>query len=236
MLTQFRNNLPIGQKPVIAFGMQFLLVTAVACLVWLVGAQRFDPTVAIAIAASLAAVSGTAGIMMRRAIAEPGRRLLLCAGSYFRNNMVQLGNPGDDPLERLAGLADGIDTLRHLGRGDRDQVLNSAVSQMDQVTQQNAALVEETTAAAHASNRESEDLCRLVASFETGHASGQARSEAPGRARRSEKPEPRTKFEPPRARTGRPPIEASQPIVHGNLARKLDSAAAAPAEAGWEQF
>ena len=45
-----------------------------------------------------------------------------------------------------------------------DQV-NTAVNQMDQVTQKNAAMVEETTAAAHGLAGESEELGRLVARY-----------------------------------------------------------------------
>ncbi|MDR7231189.1 methyl-accepting chemotaxis protein [Caulobacter sp. BE264] len=43
--------------------------------------------------------------------------------------------------------------------------INSAVSQMDQVTQQNAAMVEETTAASHSLKREASDLMGLVQAF-----------------------------------------------------------------------
>ncbi len=53
-----------------------------------------------------------------------------------------------------------------------DQV-NTAVNQMDQVTQQNAAMVEQSTAASHALARETEELSRLLARFqvEEAHAS-----------------------------------------------------------------
>ena len=50
-----------------------------------------------------------------------------------------------------------------------DQV-NAAVAQMDQVTQQNAAMVEETTAASHNLIRETENLTTLLGSFEVGVA------------------------------------------------------------------
>ncbi|MFN3321782.1 MAG: methyl-accepting chemotaxis protein, partial [Allorhizobium sp.] len=43
--------------------------------------------------------------------------------------------------------------------------INSAVAQMDQVTQQNAAMVEETTAASHSLKREASDLMNLVRAF-----------------------------------------------------------------------
>jgi len=39
---------------------------------------------------------------------------------------------------------------------------------MDQVTQQNAAMVEETTAAAHMLNEESDEAARLVSRFQIG--------------------------------------------------------------------
>ncbi len=43
--------------------------------------------------------------------------------------------------------------------------INSAVVQMDQVTQQNAGMVEETTAASHSLTREASELMRLVQAF-----------------------------------------------------------------------
>lgn len=52
--------------------------------------------------------------------------------------------------------------------------VNNAVNQMDQVTQQNAAMVEESTAASHALAREADDLKRLVEQFRIGQTSGSA--------------------------------------------------------------
>jgi methyl-accepting chemotaxis protein len=43
--------------------------------------------------------------------------------------------------------------------------VNTAVNQMDQMTQQNAAMVEETTTAAHALKGEAERLAQLVGQF-----------------------------------------------------------------------
>jgi methyl-accepting chemotaxis protein len=48
-----------------------------------------------------------------------------------------------------------------------DQV-NSAVNQMDQVTQQNAAMVEESTAASHSLSQETEELSRQISTFRLG--------------------------------------------------------------------
>src|SRR5690606_16908682 len=46
--------------------------------------------------------------------------------------------------------------------------VNMAVNQMDQVTQQNAAMVEQSTAASHNLAQEAEELGRLVAQFRLG--------------------------------------------------------------------
>ncbi len=46
--------------------------------------------------------------------------------------------------------------------------VNTAVNQMDQVTQQNAAMVEEATAASHALARDASDLMELVGKFSLG--------------------------------------------------------------------
>mgnify|MGYP001793898053 CR=1 FL=1 len=48
--------------------------------------------------------------------------------------------------------------------------INSAVNQMDQVTQQNAAMVEQSTAASHALKQEANELIRMVSHFSTGDA------------------------------------------------------------------
>ncbi len=54
------------------------------------------------------------------------------------------------------------------------QEINSAVNQMDQVTQQNAAMVEETTAAVHSVFGETENLSEAVSRFRIRDANGQA--------------------------------------------------------------
>jgi methyl-accepting chemotaxis protein len=52
--------------------------------------------------------------------------------------------------------------------------VNTAVNQMDQVTQQNAAMVEESTAASHSLAQEAENLAHAIARFEVGQ--GQSRA------------------------------------------------------------
>ena len=66
----------------------------------------------------------------------------------------------DTVVSGIAGSAQEQATALHQ--------VNTALNQMDQVTQQNAAMVEETTAAAHMLNEESDEAARLVSRFQIG--------------------------------------------------------------------
>jgi methyl-accepting chemotaxis protein len=76
-------------------------------------------------------------------------------------------------VEQVAKLNDLIGEIAASAREQAtglDQV-NNAVNQMDQVTQQNAAMVEETTAASHSLAHEADALSRLVGQFKVGRES-----------------------------------------------------------------
>jgi methyl-accepting chemotaxis protein len=95
--------------------------------------------------------------------------------------------------------------------------VNSAVNQMDQITQQNAAMVEESTAASHALAQETAELNRLMGRFQFAtEIQPRAQAKAPARAPR------------PVA-----PTRAPRPMTHGSAALKLAPVAQ---EAGWEEF
>jgi methyl-accepting chemotaxis protein len=116
--------------------------------------------------------------------------------------------------------------------------VNAAVGQMDQVTQQNAAMVEETTAATHSLSRESEELWRQVDTFEAGNDRGRMPSQGWSQQQNRAKAGDRKKLE---AKAGgtRPKLALkTMPILaRGNVARKLEPVAIAnPTEAGWEEF
>ncbi|MEI9899738.1 MAG: hypothetical protein WDN31_05860 [Hyphomicrobium sp.] len=78
-------------------------------------------------------------------------------------------------LERIMTEVTEINTIvSEIAAGAKEQSvglqeINTGVGQMDHVTQQNAAIVEETTAASHGLAREIEKLLDLVGRFETGH-------------------------------------------------------------------
>lgn len=77
----------------------------------------------------------------------------------------------------LAGIVESVSEIsRNVGEiavSSREQSaglaeINEAVNQLDQVTQQNAAMFEETTAASHALTREAQTLSQTMGRFNTG--------------------------------------------------------------------
>ena len=95
--------------------------------------------------------------------------------------------------------------------------VNTAVNQMDQVTQQNAAMVEETSAATHKLSAEADGLMRLISRFRVDGAA----SAAPALAR---------------AETHRPVASPARRMV-GRVARAFaGGSAAAVAQDQWEEF
>ncbi len=87
--------------------------------------------------------------------------------------------------------------------------VNRAITQMDEVTQQNAALVEQAAAAAGSMQEQSESLLQQVSRFRLKQAAA------------------------PRHQPPRPVAAAHAGAV---LAIKAPARSAAPAKAGWEEF
>jgi methyl-accepting chemotaxis protein len=77
-------------------------------------------------------------------------------------------------VAEIHGLIAEISESAHAESAGLAQV-NTAVNQMDQVTQQNAAMVEQTTAATHALSAQTAELVGLVGRFRIAHTSSVAR-------------------------------------------------------------
>jgi methyl-accepting chemotaxis protein len=71
-------------------------------------------------------------------------------------------------VKRVSDIIGEIAAASDEQRAGIEQV-NGAIVQMDQVTQQNAALVEEAAAAADAMQDQARELAQLVATFRIGH-------------------------------------------------------------------
>jgi methyl-accepting chemotaxis protein len=101
--------------------------------------------------------------------------------------------------------------------------VNTAVNQMDQVTQQNAAMVEQSTAASHSLAQEAESLQASVAQFRVGSTAASAPAPAPRRASSTAAPPTRSPHL----------VAALKTVGRGGAAPKV---AAMAAEDGWEAF
>ena len=66
--------------------------------------------------------------------------------------------------------------------------VNTAVNQMDQVTQQNAAMVEEATASSHTLSQETEELTKLVGRFQVGEVEAPRKAQERGAERPAARP------------------------------------------------
>ena len=90
-----------------------------------------------------------------------------------------VGQTGE-ALQRIVAHVAEIDGLvSAISAGAQEQAIglqevNTAVNEMDRVTQQNAAMVEQTTAASHALASEARLLAESVARFDIGHAAAAA--------------------------------------------------------------
>ena len=84
-----------------------------------------------------------------------------------------VGETGETLEQILAQAAEINDLVGEIAASSKEQAVglaevNKAVNQMDQVTQQNAAMVEQSTAASHALASEAAELERLVGRFQVG--------------------------------------------------------------------
>ena len=103
---------------------------------------------------------------------------------------VHLVGETGQALERIVGEVGRINTLiGEIAASAQEQAVgleqvNIAVNQMDQVTQQNAAMVEESTAASHALARDADNLNQLMAGFRVREATVAAPGVSNGRPAR----------------------------------------------------
>ncbi|WP_295173174.1 methyl-accepting chemotaxis protein, partial [uncultured Brevundimonas sp.] len=104
------------------------------------------------------------------------KTLISASSSQVRDGVVLVRQSGE-ALTGIAGRIEEITTLMgEIRASTQEQAVglaevNTAVNQMDQVTQQNAAMVEQSTAASLSLSREAAELAELVGRFETSQVS-----------------------------------------------------------------
>jgi methyl-accepting chemotaxis protein len=175
------------------------------------------------------------GLAQRSAEAAKEIKQLISTSSVQVEHGVDLVGQTGEALERIVVQVSQITGLvSEIAASAQEQStglaeVNTAVNQMDQVTQQNAAMVEQSTAASHNLAQEAEELARLVARFQlSGSAAvapAQPKAKAQPVAARPAAPAPR-----PQARAPRPQLRTTGT---GGAAAALLSQ---PDEDGWEEF
>ncbi|WP_187969525.1 methyl-accepting chemotaxis protein [Aquibium microcysteis] len=163
-------------------------------------------------------------LAQRSAEAAKEIKALISTSTAQVNEGVGLVGQTGEVLELIAGqVAEMSGLVQRIAESAQEQStglaeVNTAVGQMDQVTQQNAAMVEESTAASHSLAREAEQLAVLVSRFRTGEARGAAA---------------------PSYRSAQPARRPAAPVTQLRTAGgRGQSAAAAPSAdaGGWEEF
>lgn len=121
--------------------------------------------------------------------------------------------------------------------------VNVAVGTIDRMTQQNAAMVEQSTAATRSLSGEAQRLAELVAQFRVSAVGPEGLGASAALARPAPAPAPATRQTRPPAAPARKPASAPPAPVIGNLARKAEPAparapapVAAPDEDDWSEF
>ncbi|WP_019573838.1 methyl-accepting chemotaxis protein [Curvibacter lanceolatus] len=165
---------------------------------------------------------------------ESGSELVQQAGSTMSEVVVS--------VQRVAHIVADITQATGEQSGGLSEV-NSAVAQLDQVTQQNAALVEESAAAAQSMQTQAEQLEQLVRKFRLGAGESAAlrRPEPKPMSKPLPAPLPRSQAAPARVAGPAPAKAAATPaaqpaaIAHQATA-KPPAKAAAGQEDDWETF
>ncbi|HEY8616943.1 methyl-accepting chemotaxis protein [Phenylobacterium sp.] len=148
--------------------------------------------------------------------------LISASGHQVGVGVDLVGRTGE-ALERIvAQVADITGVVTEIAASAAEQAtglaeVNTAVNQMDQVTQQNAAMVEQTTAASHSLAQETAQLSQLIGRFKVDEAHAGRPSPAPAPAA-AQRPAP--------ARASLPQLRRASA---GGAALKLQPA-------GWEEF
>ena len=103
--------------------------------------------------------------------------LILTSGRQVEQGVAFVGQTGEALSLIIAQVAEIDGIVGEIAASAQEQAIaldqvNTAVNQMDQVTQQNAAMVEEATAASQALAHETGELAQLVGQFQIVQASG----------------------------------------------------------------
>ncbi|MCR8828128.1 methyl-accepting chemotaxis protein [Photobacterium sp. TY 1-4] len=152
--------------------------------------------------------------------------LISASGDQVRQGVDLVDRTGTALAAIVTSVSDISERVSAIAASAREQSnglieVNAAVNDLDHVTQQNAAMFEETTAASHALTAEADSLAAAVSAFRLGHVARQPAPEV--------KPTPSgnaVAFVAPTVLNAAP--------MSGNTALKMEMTE--PEKEGWEEF
>ncbi|EKY24716.1 methyl-accepting chemotaxis protein signaling domain protein [Brevundimonas diminuta 470-4] len=173
------------------------------------------------------------------------KTLITASGRQVEQGVTLVGQTGQALGRIVAEVAEIDGLMSEISASAQEQAtglqqVNTAVNQMDQVTQQNAAMVEESTAASHSLAQEADVLAASVARFKVA----QGANAVAASARVSASPslgQPSFKAQPAPVAVDVAPARAPQPVAETVAALKTMGRGGAALKAeiiedGWEEF
>lgn len=167
------------------------------------------------------------------------KNLISTSTNQVSEGVKLVGNTGKSLEDIKVQVAEINNIVTEMAVGAKEQAkaledISATINEMDKTTQQNAAMVEETTAASHSMSEETSRLSDLISEFEIGRAHGQSAvlRLVP------HTPQPPSKAQPVRVARPKARIAAAPPAP----ARKASPAAAANTAYAvndtnsWEEF
>ncbi|MEI8394489.1 MAG: methyl-accepting chemotaxis protein, partial [Rhodospirillaceae bacterium] len=152
------------------------------------------------------------------------KQLIMASDNEVRDGAEMVRRAGD----ALGGIAEGVNkvavVIAEMANASNEQAsaldeINSAVTGLDEMTQKNAALVEETSAAAQSMAGQAANLMELMSFFHTGALSGTARATIPSRNFTTTTPSRTAKALPAPARSASRPEKAKPGVKQAPQAK-----------------
>ncbi len=172
------------------------------------------------------------------------KTLITASGRQVEQGVTLVGQTGQALGRIVAEVAEIDGLMSEISASAQEQAtglqqVNTAVNQMDQVTQQNAAMVEESTAASHSLAQEADVLAASVARFKV--AQGANAVAASARVSTSPSLGQSFKAQPAPVAVDAAPARAPQPVAETVAALKTMGRGGAALKAeiiedGWEEF
>jgi len=151
----------------------------------------------------------------------------------------QTGEVMQEIVTSVRRVTDMIGEIASAATEQRDGIsqVNAAVNNLDQMTQQNAALVEESAAAAQSLREQAARLAEVVAVFNVGHGVAAPRpATAPAPAPAVRKPVAPMAVHKPKAAPARKPVTRSAPRAPAPVATPAPTTKQDGADGDWETF